>query len=89
MHALLPALYFRRLGGTLAFTSAQDLGNPVRPLSSGLTSSQPHRAVADIIRTTLGPRSMLKMLLDAQGGEWWGVCSIFEGARARFVALRF
>lgn len=26
------------------------------------------QAVADIIRTTLGPRSMLKMLLDAQGG---------------------
>ncbi|GJV65619.1 T-complex protein 1 subunit gamma [Tanacetum coccineum] len=26
------------------------------------------RAVADIIRTTLGPRSMLKMLLDASGG---------------------
>ena len=27
------------------------------------------KAVADIIRTTLGPRSMLKMLLDAAGGE--------------------
>ena len=27
------------------------------------------QAVADIIRTTLGPRSMLKMLLDATGGE--------------------
>ncbi|CAI5494175.1 unnamed protein product [Closterium sp. Naga37s-1] len=27
------------------------------------------KAVADIIRTTLGPRSMLKMLLDATGGE--------------------
>ena len=26
------------------------------------------RAVADIIRTTLGPRSMLKMLLDPMGG---------------------
>jgi len=26
------------------------------------------QAVADIIRTTLGPRSMLKMLLDANGG---------------------
>jgi len=26
------------------------------------------QAVADIIRTTLGPRSMLKMLLDAGGG---------------------
>ena len=27
------------------------------------------QAVADIIRTTLGPRSMLKMLLDAAGGN--------------------
>lgn len=27
------------------------------------------QAVADIIRTTLGPRSMLKMLLDASGGN--------------------
>lgn len=27
------------------------------------------QAVADIIRTTLGPRSMLKMLLDANGGK--------------------
>ncbi|CAB9515670.1 complex protein 1 subunit gamma [Seminavis robusta] len=26
------------------------------------------RAVANIIRTTLGPRSMLKMLLDPMGG---------------------
>jgi T-complex protein 1 subunit gamma len=26
------------------------------------------KAVADIIRTTLGPRSMLKMLLDPMGG---------------------
>lgn len=26
------------------------------------------QAVADIIRTTLGPRAMLKMLLDASGG---------------------
>lgn len=26
------------------------------------------QAVADIIRTTLGPRSMLKMILDASGG---------------------
>lgn len=25
--------------------------------------------MADIIRTTLGPRSMLKMLLDASGGQ--------------------
>ena len=28
------------------------------------------KAVADIIRTTLGPRSMLKMLLDAGGGNF-------------------
>lgn len=28
-----------------------------------------YQAVADIIRTTLGPRSMLKMLLDAAGGN--------------------
>lgn len=27
------------------------------------------KAVADIIRTTLGPRSMLKMLLDPNGSE--------------------
>lgn len=27
------------------------------------------QAVADIIRTTLGPRSMLKMLLDSAGGN--------------------
>jgi hypothetical protein len=26
------------------------------------------QAVSDIIRTTLGPRSMLKMILDASGG---------------------
>ena len=26
------------------------------------------KAVADTIRTTLGPRSMLKMILDASGG---------------------
>ncbi|KAG4941845.1 hypothetical protein JHK87_045716 [Glycine soja] len=29
---------------------------------------QAAKAVADVVRTTLGPRSMLKMLLDAQGG---------------------
>lgn len=33
---------------------------PVRRLSA--------QAVADIIRTTLGPRSMLKMILDPMGG---------------------
>lgn len=26
------------------------------------------QAVADIVRTTLGPQAMLKMLLDASGG---------------------
>ncbi|KAK7380168.1 hypothetical protein VNO78_32638 [Psophocarpus tetragonolobus] len=29
---------------------------------------QAAKAVADVVRTTLGPRSMLKMLLDSQGG---------------------
>eukprot|EP00850_Spirogloea_muscicola_P003869 SM000016S01857 [mRNA] locus=s16:256005:260745:- [translate_table: standard] len=33
-----------------------------------LANIQAAKAVADIIRTTLGPRSMLKMLLDATGG---------------------
>jgi len=33
-----------------------------------LGNIQAAKAVADIIRTTLGPRSMLKMLLDATGG---------------------
>ena len=45
---------------------------PSRPPSC-FASSTAHglrllQAVADIIRTTLGPRSMLKMLLDASGG---------------------
>lgn len=35
-------------------------------LTCNFSNSQ---AVADIIRTTLGPRSMLKMILDASGGE--------------------
>jgi hypothetical protein len=33
------------------------------------------QAVADVIRTTLGPRSMLKMLLDASGGATPSSCS--------------
>lgn len=33
-----------------------------------LGNIQAAKAVADIIRTTLGPRSMLKMLLDPMGG---------------------
>jgi hypothetical protein len=39
------------------------------------------QAVADIIRTTLGPRSMLKMLLDANGGARSFVCVCVTGAR--------
>jgi chaperonin GroEL (HSP60 family) len=35
------------------------------------------QAVADIIRTTLGPRSMLKMLLDAGGGLFLNTSSFF------------
>jgi len=34
------------------------------------------QAVADVIRTTLGPRSMLKMLLDASGGT--SLLHVFE-----------
>ena len=37
------------------------------------------QAVSDIIRTTLGPRSMLKMLLDASGG-------MFVASEASYVA---
>jgi len=33
-----------------------------------LGNVQAARAVSDIIRTTLGPRSMLKMLMDPMGG---------------------
>jgi len=33
-----------------------------------LAVAAPLQAVSDIIRTTLGPRSMLKMLLDPNGG---------------------
>lgn len=36
------------------------------------------KAVSDIIRTTLGPRSMLKMILDASGGA-------LRASRARVV----
>ncbi|CAI5501155.1 unnamed protein product [Closterium sp. Naga37s-1] len=57
--------------------------SPLPPLPPLHLPPPPSRAqaVADIIRTTLGPRSMLKMLLDATGGEvhatgghligWW------------------
>ncbi len=34
------------------------------------------QAVADIVRTTLGPRAMLKMLLDASGGSAPGCTSL-------------
>lgn len=51
-------------------------GPPSRPAAPPHSAhareiSQPPRpqAVADVIRTTLGPRSMLKMILDASGGE--------------------
>ena len=37
------------------------------------------KAVSDIIRTTLGPRSMLKMILDASGGA-------LRASRARVVS---
>jgi len=37
-------------------------------INVGCDQSIDAQAVADIIRTTLGPRSMLKMLLDANGG---------------------
>ena len=33
-----------------------------------LSNIKAGKAVADIVRTTLGPRSMLKMLLDPMGG---------------------
>ena len=49
---------------------------PSRAPTSAAASDAPvsvvvHQAVADIIRTTLGPQSMLKMLLDASGGACW------------------
>lgn len=44
--------------------SVSSLFCPIYFAFSGYAS----QAVADIVRTTLGPRSMLKMLLDAAGG---------------------
>ncbi|GLJ05342.1 hypothetical protein SUGI_0016510 [Cryptomeria japonica] len=45
----------------------REIGNKVH--HANIHASKVHvQAVADIIRTTLGPRSMLKMLLDAAGG---------------------
>ena len=45
---------------------APSLPAPACWLADSLCALQ---AVSDIVRTTLGPRSMLKMLLDAGGGE--------------------
>jgi hypothetical protein len=45
------------------------------------------QAVSDIIRTTLGPRSMLKMLLDASGGAWLRRAALCAPGRER-VAWR-
>ena len=45
----------------------------------------PLQAVADIIRTTLGPRSMLKMLLDPNGGA----CSLDAAATSQIVPPPF
>ena len=43
---------------------------PIAHASLSLSLSKtPSQAVADIVRTTLGPRAMLKMLLDASGGK--------------------
>lgn len=47
---------YRRAYGRTRLTRAQ------------CTAALCSQAVSDIIRTTLGPRSMLKMLLDASGG---------------------
>jgi len=54
------------------------------------------KAVSDIIRTTLGPRSMLKMILDASGGPFAlsidaharGISSIVDLTRSPRVGLR-
>lgn len=43
----------------------------------------PSQAVADIIRTTLGPRSMLKMLLDASGGARGAVSAVSSASAGR------
>ncbi len=43
----------------------------------------PSQAVADIIRTTLGPRSMLKMLLDASGGARGAVSAASSASAGR------
>jgi chaperonin GroEL (HSP60 family) len=48
-------------------TQAQRVRAP-RRLQKKLNIMLHLQAVSDIIRTTLGPRSMLKMLLDPNGG---------------------
>ena len=67
-----------RSPGQISRTFARDLGTPPSrrrrstPSPPALTlvpAPRAHpQAVSDIIRTTLGPRSMLKMILDASGG---------------------
>jgi hypothetical protein len=62
---------------------------PVRPCAALdlADTDQPLQAVADIVRTTLGPRSMLKMLLDPMGGI--GMRCLEQFARlAHFLSLR-
>ena len=43
------------------------------------------KAVSDIIRTTLGPRSMLKMILDASGGALRASRARVRGGRLTVV----
>lgn len=46
------------------------------------------KAVSDVVRTTLGPRSMLKMILDASGGtRVRSSCHVFVSS-SRHVASR-
>nr|CAD1829924.1 unnamed protein product [Ananas comosus var. bracteatus] len=66
---------FRDLGGGGRDRGFRDLGIWAEDSLKRESGSKVHhaniqaaKAVADIIRTTLGPRSMLKMLLDAGGG---------------------
>ncbi|KAL9278021.1 hypothetical protein ACSQ67_024754 [Phaseolus vulgaris] len=48
--------------------SFQSCSSSSCPFSSASNMIDVYQAVADIIRTTLGPRSMMKMLIDAGGG---------------------
>ncbi|KAG5522913.1 hypothetical protein RHGRI_034908 [Rhododendron griersonianum] len=56
-------LQLREAGGIVYDSLNRESGSRVHH-----ANIQASKAVADIIRTTLGPRSMLKMLLDASGG---------------------